>query len=263
MFSFTSASIEPQWVKGKLAMEKDIEGSAGNSIVLIDPKTNKEEVVLTAEQMKDWAMQDWQFSPDGNKLLFVTQKNQIYRHSFLANYAVYDITKKEWFQPWGNETIEECSWSPNGDFVWVKDGNLFYSCWEWDNTSSSSSSKDENLNVEDDQTFDQRFTKTIQITHDGEYIKNGVADWIYEEEILQSSRAYYWSKNGSFLAYLKFDDEKVTKFPLTVENVDRIFTSGSDMINYINYPRPGEENPKVSLHYVKIDSCHCLRGVQA
>ena len=77
-------------------------------------------------------------------------------------------------------------------------------------------------------------------------------DWIYEEEILQSSRAYYWSKDGEILAYMKFNDEKVTKFPITQENVDRIFTSGPEMINYINYPRPGEDNPTVSLHYVRL-----------
>ena len=94
MFSFGSVSIQPEWVKGKLAIEKDVDNNLGNSIVLIDPETNEEEVVLTAEQMKDWAMQDWKFSPDGNKLLFVTFKRQIYRHSFLANYAVYDIIKK-------------------------------------------------------------------------------------------------------------------------------------------------------------------------
>ena len=68
-------------------------------------------------------------------------------------------------------------------------------------------------------------------------ITNGISDWIYEEEVLGTSRAYYWSHDGQILAYLKFNDQKVTKFPIVKENVDRIFMPGDEMIEHISYPR--------------------------
>ena len=68
-------------------------------------------------------------------------------------------------------------------------------------------------------------------------VQNGIADWIYEEEILEASRAYYWSPDGSALAYLKFNDEEVTQFPMIKHDASKIHVKADEMIEYISYPR--------------------------
>ena len=79
--------------------------------MLIDHATGEEEVIVTADQRKDWSIQNWQFSPDGNSLLFMTSiftpPQKVFRYSTYANYAVYNIKQKKLIQPWGNETIQE------------------------------------------------------------------------------------------------------------------------------------------------------------
>lgn len=39
--------------------------------------------------------------------------------------------------------------------------------------------------------------------------------FFFEEEVLQSSKALWWSRSGRFLAYAAFDDTNVTKVELT------------------------------------------------
>lgn len=68
-------------------------------------------------------------------------------------------------------------------------------------------------------------------------VQNGIADWIYEEEILEASRAYYWSPDGTTLAYLKFNDEDVTQFPMIKHDASKIHAKADEMIQYISYPR--------------------------
>ncbi|CAB1328358.1 unnamed protein product, partial [Coregonus sp. 'balchen'] len=38
---------------------------------------------------------------------------------------------------------------------------------------------------------------------------NGIADWLYEEEVLHSQVAHWWSPDGSRLAYLNLNDTLV------------------------------------------------------
>jgi len=46
----------------------------------------------------------------------------------------------------------------------------------------------------------------ISVTSDADEnngILNGIPDWVYEEEMLSSRAATWWSPNGQFIAYLK------------------------------------------------------------
>ena len=73
-------------------------------------------------------------------------------------------------------------------------------------------------------------------------IYHGVADWLYEEEILAQSPALWPSADGSSLAYLVFNDSLVELVTLDSFGVDR--TS------------PGETNhqEKKKLRYPKVTS---------
>lgn len=51
----------------------------------------------------------------------------------------------------------------------------------------------------------------VQLTRNGNLttIRNGVPDWLYEEEIFGEEKALWWSTNGSRLCFAKFDDTQV------------------------------------------------------
>lgn len=89
-----------------------------------------------------------------------------------------------------------------------------------------------------------------QLTTDGGgLIYNGYASWVYMEEILGRStnyKAYWWSPNGSMIAYLRSDDSPVPEFPLyTADGVH-------GNLEVMRYPKPGDPNPNVKFGIVQI-----------
>ena len=76
-----------------------------------------------------------------------------------------------------------------------------------------------------------------------EAIFNGVPDWLYEEEILASDTATYWSPGSTKLAYLQFNDTQVKMFD--VQRFDH--SSAYPIAQSFKYPTVGETNPIASL----------------
>jgi dipeptidyl aminopeptidase len=55
-----------------------------------------------------------------------------------------------------------------------------------------------------------------QLTNDSSAdLLNGVADWLYEEEILQTAQAIWWSLDGQYLSFLTIDNRQVPHVPIT------------------------------------------------
>ena len=69
---------------------------------------------------------------------------------------------------------------------------------------------------------------------------NGEPDWVYSEE-LSMRHAYRWSPNGKSIAYLRFDQRPVTKFPI----VD--FLAADNAVSMTRYPLAGEKNSIVTV----------------
>ncbi len=86
-----------------------------------------------------------------------------------------------------------------------------------------------------------------QLTTDGgkNDILNARGDWVYEEEIfLRNGRAFWWSPDGTKLAFLRFDDTPVKRFNL----VDNKELTGR--LEAYPYPKVGDPNPTVKLGVV-------------
>lgn len=87
-----------------------------------------------------------------------------------------------------------------------------------------------------------------QYTTDGsDVVYNGWASWVYFEEILgRGSRysAFWWSPDGSQLAFMRFDDTPVPEFP--IYHAD----GHHGELEVQRYPKSGDPNPWVKMGVV-------------
>lgn len=140
---------------------------------------------------------------------------------------MYDLGSKKLVQI-SEDKIQEPTLSPNGNQVaYVFENNIY--------------------------TKDLASGKVTQVTKDGvdNEIINGVTDWVYEEEFM-FVQAYQWNKDGSKIAFLRFDETQVPEF-----SMDLYGTYGKQLYptqEVFKYPKAGENNSDVSLHMYDVKS---------
>lgn len=164
-------------------------------------------------------IEDYEFSPNEDKLLIKTQTESIYRHSTRANYYVYDLDKKRAFPLTDFEKGKQrlAAFSPGADKVaFVRENNIFIT--------------------------DLNSREEIQVTTDGKmnHIINGATDWVYEEEF-GFDNGIYWSPKGDRLAYYKFDESRVKEFQMAMYG--ELYP---DQYTF-KYPKAGEKNSIVKI----------------
>lgn len=171
------------------------------------------------------SFESYEFSSDETKILLTLNSEPIYRHSFKANYYIYDIKTKSLTPLFSKGKITYPIISPTENKVaFVFENNLYY--------------KDLNKDI------------TTQITKDGEWNKiiNGLPDWVYEEEF-SFTEAFQWSPDGKSIAYLRFDESNVPSFTMPV------FGTGIYPENRVfKYPKVGEVNSNVTLHVFQLEN---------
>lgn len=178
--------------------------------------------VATLIDSKDHAtlpmIDQYSFNQKENIILIACNSEQIYRHSFEADYYLYDINTKVLTRLFDYK-IQEPTFSPDGNRIaYAKDNNLF--------------------------TYNLKSKEVVQITTDGEKnsIINGITDWVYEEEFA-FVKAFDWNSTGDKIAYIKFNESEVPEFSMD------IYTQGLYPTQQVfKYPKAGEKNATVSLH---------------
>ena len=156
------------------------------------------------------------FSNDEKQILIANNTNPIFRHSFTADYYLYNIATKEITKLL--DQVQEPTFSPDGTKIgYAKANDLF--------------------------VLDLISKKTTQITTDGKKnsIINGITDWVYEEEFA-FVRAFDWSADSKKIAYIRFDESEVPEFSMTIYKKELYPT-----VETFKYPKAGEKNAVVSL----------------
>jgi dipeptidyl-peptidase-4 len=176
---------------------------------------------------------NYEFSEDETKILLTTDIDRIYRHSYTAQYYVWNSVTEDFNPLSENGPQQLATFSPDGERVaFVRDNNLFI----------------KNL----------KFGNETQITHDGEKNKiiNGAPDWVYEEEF-GFNKAFWWSPDSKFLAFIRFDETEVPEFSMTMYagqnpqiDSNRIYPS----LETFKYPKAGEKNSDVTVHTYELYS---------
>ena len=175
----------------------------------------------------------YSFSQDETKILLTTDKETIYRHSSTANFYVWNSVTEELNELSSKGKQQEATFSPDGERVaFVRDNNIFIKTL--------------------------RFGTESQVTFDGSKNKiiNGVPDWVYEEEF-SFSKAFAWSPDSKFLAYIRFDETAVKEFSMVqYQGAAPSFTENATYPGKYTYkyPKAGEKNSTVSVFAYDIKS---------
>jgi dipeptidyl-peptidase-4 len=91
----------------------------------------------------------------------------------------------------------------------------------------------------------------IAVTHDGDErtrIKNGIASWVYGEELEQTT-AMWWSPDGRKLAFYRFDESRVKDYYLALDQ-----TRVQSRIDVEAYPKAGTDNPIADVRVYDLDT---------
>ncbi|WP_369047699.1 S9 family peptidase [Tenacibaculum sp. UWU-22] len=165
----------------------------------------------------------YSFNNNETKLILGTNFKKIYRHSFKGTYYCYDIASKKLTLI--DKDIQQPSFSPdNKKIAYAKNNNLFV----------------KNLETK----------KITQVTFDGKInaIINGTTDWVYEEEF-SFVKAFEWSNNSNYIAFLRFNETDVPTFSMDIYG-NQLYPSQQ----VFKYPKAGEKNSIVSLHLYNLTS---------
>ncbi|MBR6774616.1 MAG: DPP IV N-terminal domain-containing protein, partial [Bacteroidales bacterium] len=182
------------------------------------------ELILPGDSVATPLYSTYTLSDDESKVLFMNNYNPIYRHSYTADFYVYDINNKVLSPLSENGSQRLATFSPDATKVaFMRDNNLFI--------------KDLKTNEE------------LQFTQDGKWnhIINGAPDWVYEEEF-GFAQGFYWSPDSKKIAFYRFDESDVKEYNMQMFN-------GLYPEDYkFKYPKAGEDNSIVEIFVYDLET---------
>ncbi|MDR0230147.1 MAG: S9 family peptidase [Flavobacteriaceae bacterium] len=170
------------------------------------------------------SIDNYVFDSKEEQLLIGTNSTPIYRHSFTADYYLYNAAAK---------TVTPIATHPIMEPVFSNDGTKIAYAYQND------------LYI-----YDIQSSKTTRITTDGKknHVINGISDWVYEEEFAVV-RMFDWNKDSGKIAYVKFNETAVPEYSMDVYGTGLYPTQDK-----FKYPKAGEKNAVVSIHIYDVQT---------
>lgn len=190
---------------------------------------NSSKTLVAADKAPEDAHEYW-VKPDLSAVLWATNYTKQYRYSYFANYLVYNV-EQDSLAPLVDDQhgdLQYAAWSPTENAIaYVRGNNLFM----W---------KD---------------GKSTQITDDGgPNMFNGVPDWVYEEEIFGDRFTLWFSPDGKYLAFLRFNETGVETFSIQYYMDNKEIAPPYPHELDIRYPKVSSTNPTVQFRLLNVES---------
>ncbi len=188
--------------------------NGGKALWSLDPATGRSEVLARLADLgegdKPFELGAYAWSPKGDSLLLVS-KGDLYLLP-LSSHKLRRLTRTE-------AEEEDPRFSPDGRHIAFERS---LDLW----------------------VLDVATGRETRLTSDGRQnvTLNGVNDWVYGEEIWNRlPEAFWWSPDGSRVAYYRFDERSVGMYPLLNDSplYPEVFLQ--------KYPKAGTTNPKVKI----------------
>ncbi|XP_070695526.1 inactive dipeptidyl peptidase 10 [Pempheris klunzingeri] len=170
----------------------------------------------------------FQVSADKTFVLLAYNIQPVFSQSFTASYAIYNVANGDLLElnPPEREkaVLQYASWGPQGNqLAYVFDGDIYY--------KPSVTSQPLRLTFTDPE----------------QNVMNGLSDWTYEEEVLLTYVAHWWSMDGARLAYLTINNSATPVMEIPH------FLGGLYPSNVLfPYPKAGSSIPSVGLFVVNL-----------
>ncbi|MEX2605491.1 MAG: S9 family peptidase, partial [Gracilimonas sp.] len=163
----------------------------------------------------------FQWTDDSRFIVFQSNFRPIYRRSGISDYYVYEVETEELSVLVKDAMTAELS--PDGSKVgYEREGDLF--------------------------VYDLNTETETQLTDSGKKnFYNGRFGWVYEEEF-GLAQAWSWSHDSEYIAYWQTDERDVKLF------VSTDYSGTYPEYVEIPYPKVGEENPKIKIGAVNVES---------
>ena len=219
---FSGARFGPtRWIddgSGYTTLERSEGPAGGRDIVRYETESGERRILVPAERLipeggsTPLSIENYDWSPDGHRLLVFTNSQRVWRMNTRGDYWVLDMSSFKLKKLGGAaapSTLMFAKFSPDGSRVaYVRENNLY---------------------VEDLAGGD-----ITQLTRDGSRTTiNGTFDWVYEEEF-DLRDGFRWSPDGSRIAYWQLDATGVRDF-LLINNTDSLYS----YVIPVQYPKAG------------------------
>lgn len=196
----------------------------------IDYKTGKVITpIFDASTARNCTIKKWDgyvLSPDESKILLFTNKRMIYRHSFSADYYVFEIKRNNLKPLSENGAQQIATFSSDGRMVaFVRNNNIYIKKLD--------------------------YGTEVAVTTDGvkNKIINGLPDWGYEEEFGMTNSLNF-SNDNLMLSFLRWDESEVPTYSFPIYegacNPMKEYSLYPGIYSY-KYPVAGGNNSKVSV----------------
>lgn len=202
---------------------KKVDLLSADTIVFLDSSAFvfEESDFVQAPWRPDFVPSTLTFSKDGSKILFVSNRKQIWRRSYFGTFWVLDLISGETRAvSKDNTNLRNAKFSPDGlKVAYIREDNNIY-------------------------VFDLSKKREKKLTRTGsDTILNGHWGWVYEEEF-GSFDGYRWAPDSKSIAYWEEDQSEVPIFTM-IHELDQYPT-----LENLRYPKAGETNPTMRIGIV-------------
>uniref|UniRef100_A0A4X2KND8 A-type potassium channel modulatory protein DPP6 n=1 Tax=Vombatus ursinus TaxID=29139 RepID=A0A4X2KND8_VOMUR len=215
---------EAKWISDKEFIYREQKGT----VMLQNVETNNSTVLIESKKIESLKAVRYEVSPDQEYALFSYNVEPVsitfYPTDFLHVFLFRDPQSLDPPEV-SNAKLQYAGWGPKGQqLIFIFENNIYYCAH-----------------------VGKQAIRVVSTGKEG-VIYNGLSDWLYEEEILKTHIAHWWSPDGTRLAYATINDSRVPVMDLPTYT-GAVYPT----VKPYHYPKAGCENPSISLHVIGLN----------